>query len=119
VQVVVGESSVALSTLVVANTHANFFKEYTIWFAIGAAVASLMMATLNPQKTAKGFVNAYRHLEKAIARFRFDSSVPVADLGKAEADGIDLGLMASETARDRVGPTRSRKRLKADGACSG
>ena len=93
VHIVVGGLSVALSTIVAANTKSNppfLVGSKAVAVASAAAIASFVLTTLNPQKTAKGFVNAYRHLEKAIARFHFDPSVTEADLGKAEAEGIDL-----------------------------
>jgi hypothetical protein len=90
VHLVVGGCSVALSTVVAANTSHDFLKSDSVPVAVAAAIASFVLTTLNPQKTAKGFVNAYRHLEKAIARFRFDPSAAEIDLGRAEAEAIDL-----------------------------
>ena len=90
VHLVVGGCSVALSTIVAANTKADFLKSNAVVVASAAAIASFVLTTLNPQKTSKGFVNAYRHLEKAISRFRFDTTVTEVDLGKADAEGIDL-----------------------------
>jgi len=90
VHIVVGGCSVALSTVVAANAKKDFLGSATVSVATAAAIASFLLTTLNPQKTGKGFVNAYRHLEKAIARFRFDLSATEGDLGKAEAEGIDL-----------------------------
>ena len=90
--VLLGAASVAPSTIVAANTKADFLKSKTqaIGVASAAAIASFLLTTLNPHKTAKGFVNAYRHLEKAISRFRYDPSVSEIDLGKADAEGVDL-----------------------------
>jgi len=90
VHIVVGGSSVALSTIVAANTNHDFLGSNAIVVASAAAIAAFLLTTLNPQKTAKGFVNAYRHLEKAVSRFHFDPSVTEVDLGKADAEGIDL-----------------------------
>jgi hypothetical protein len=90
IHIVVGGASVALSTIVAANTKSDFLGSKAIVVASAAAIAAFLLTTLNPQKTAKGFVNAYRHLEKAISRFRFDPSLSETDLGKAEAEGVDL-----------------------------
>ena len=90
VHILVGGSSVALSTIVAANTKSDFLGSKAVGVASAAAIAAFLLTTLNPQKTAKGFVNAYRHLEKAVSRFRFDPSVTEMDLGKADAEGIDL-----------------------------
>jgi hypothetical protein len=90
IHIIVGGSSVALSTVVVANTRSDFLGSKAIEAASAAAIGAFLLTTLNPQKTAKGFVNAYRHLEKAICRFRFDASLSEIDLGKADAEGVDL-----------------------------
>ena len=90
VHIVVGGAAVALSTIVAANTKSDFLGSKAVGVASAAAIASFLLTTLNPQKTAKGFVNAYRHLEKAISRFQFDPAVTEVDLGKADAEGIDL-----------------------------
>jgi len=61
-----------------------------LWTAVAAAVCSFILTTLNPQKAARAFVNAYRHLEKAISRHRFNPAPDLRDLSEAEREGIDM-----------------------------
>ena len=64
-----------LSTIVAANTKKDFLGPYATAVAATAAIASFLLTALNPQKTAKGYVNRCRYLGKATSRFQFDSSI--------------------------------------------
>jgi hypothetical protein len=51
---------------------------------------AFLVTTLGAQTKAKGFELAARALEMAIAKFRFNDSLPEAFLGEAEANGIEI-----------------------------
>jgi sugar phosphate permease len=86
-----GSGAAALSAVSAANSKVQFLTGgQPLWIAIAAAICAFVLTTLSPQKTAKGFINAYRHLEKAMACYRLDPAVDVTSLGKAEAEGVDL-----------------------------
>ena len=86
-----GAGAAALSATMAANAKAKpqFLSEnQTLWCAVATAVCSFVL-TLNPQKTAGGFVAAYRHLEKAIIRYRNSQTPNLDDLSQAEREGVD------------------------------
>jgi len=65
-------------------------QRITLLLAVLAAICAFAQTCVAPQKRAVGFVKAYRHLEKAIAKYRYDSNPNRSDLGKAESEGLDL-----------------------------
>ena len=92
VHYVSGAGAAALSAIIAANVKSKpgFLTENEVlWVAIAAAVCSFVLTTLNPQKTAQGFIAAYRHLEKAMSRYCSNPNPDPVDLGKAEQEGID------------------------------
>jgi sugar phosphate permease len=92
VHYVSGAGAAALSALIAANVKArpSFLTDtQVLWVAVAAAICSFVLTTLNPQKTAQGFIAAYRHLEKAMSRYYSNPAPNLVDLGKAEQEGID------------------------------
>jgi hypothetical protein len=88
-----GAGAAALSALIAANVKAKpaFLSDNAILgVAVGAAVCSFILTTLNPQKEAGGFIAAYRHLEKAMSRYAFNPVPDLQDLSQAEREGIDM-----------------------------
>ncbi len=92
VHYVAGAGAAALSALIAANVKANpqfLDSNKVLAIAVAAAICSFVLTTLNPQKTATGFIAAYRHLEKAMSRYSSNPVPDLIDLGKAEQEGID------------------------------
>ena len=65
-------------------------QRIALTLAVCAAIFAFVQTAVAPQKKAGSFVKAYRHLEKAMAKYKYDPSVNDSDLGKAETEGIDL-----------------------------
>lgn len=65
-------------------------QRITLLLAVLAAFCAFVQTSFAPQRRANGFVKAYRHLEKAIAKYRYDPDIKAFDLGEAESQGIDL-----------------------------
>jgi len=91
-----GCGAAALSAISAANASAvkvevGFLtRPESIGVATAAAICAFILTAIAPQKTAKSFVDAYRHLEKSMALYRLDPSVDAVSLAKAEAEGLDL-----------------------------
>jgi hypothetical protein len=65
-------------------------QRITLSLALAAAFFAFIETSIGPQKRATSFIKAYRHLEKAIAKYRYDPGAKDTDLGIAESEGIDL-----------------------------
>jgi hypothetical protein len=55
-----------------------------------AAGLSFLVTTMGAQGTAKKLAGAAWELQTAMARYRTDLSVPLSELGAAEARGIEI-----------------------------
>lgn len=85
-----GSLSVALSTVVAANTAEPFLaKSIAIGLAAGAAVAAFALTFLNAKQKNEAFEDAARELEAAMALYRAHAA-EVKDLAEAEVRGIRI-----------------------------
>jgi hypothetical protein len=86
-----GVCAALLSTLVAANARSPFLPAYgVIGVAMTAAGLTFLLTVLNADVKAKGFALAARELEAAIARYRFDDTLPERYLADAEVRGIGI-----------------------------
>jgi hypothetical protein len=86
-----GVCAALLSTLVAANARSQFLPTYAvIGVAMTAAGLAFLLTVLNADVKAKGFALAARELEAAIARYRFDDTLPERYLADAEVRGIAI-----------------------------
>ncbi len=85
-----GFSSTVLSAILVANAKSPFLtSNLVILLAALAAGLTFLLTTTGAQKRGKAFEAAARHLERAMAKFRTDKSLPPSFLGQAEAEALD------------------------------
>jgi len=86
-----GLSAVLLSGLIAANAGPQFLRTYAvIAISLVAGTFGFLVTTLNADLKAKGFALAARELEAAIARYRFDDTLPERYLAEAEVRGITI-----------------------------
>jgi hypothetical protein len=91
VNTLMGVSAALLSTLLAANARSQFLQPgYVIAVAMTAAAFTFLVATLNADLKTKGFALAARELEAAIARYRFDDTLPERYLADAEVRGLSI-----------------------------
>jgi sugar phosphate permease len=90
VHYVIGSGAAIASALTAASIKKNADQHITLLLAVLAAIFAFAQTSVAPQKKAISFVKAYRHLEKAIAKYRYDEAAKESDLGRAESEGIDL-----------------------------
>jgi hypothetical protein len=89
--IAIGVCSAGIASLVAANAKAHFWGAPWDWIlATIAAALTFLITTLRAQAKAAGFELAARELEKEIAVYKTDVSITDAELGKAEARGIDI-----------------------------
>jgi hypothetical protein len=91
VNLLMGISAMLLSTLIAANARSQFLPNYAV-IAAAMVVAALafLLTTLSADLKAKGFALAAREIEGAIARYRFDDTLPERYLADAEVRGIAI-----------------------------
>lgn len=86
-----GFFSAALAAIVAVNAKLSFL-DTTVAMILAAMSAGLsfLVTTMRAQERAKALDEAAWELEKAIAIYITDPAVPLSELGKAEARGIDI-----------------------------
>ena len=88
---IMGVSAALLSILVAANARSAFLPAYGVIAAsMTAAGLAFLVTTLGADVKAKGFALAARELEAAVARYRFDDTLPERYLADAEVRGINI-----------------------------
>jgi hypothetical protein len=86
-----GFLSAGLATVIAINTKSSFLNSTTTLVAASlAASLSFLVTTMAAQDRAKALEQAAWELERAMALYRSDPSIPVTELGKAEARGVDI-----------------------------
>ena len=86
-----GVTAALLSTLVAANARSNFIcAGGIIAISMTSAALTFLVTTLNADLKTKGFALAAREIEAAIARYRFDDTLPERYLADAEVRGIGI-----------------------------
>lgn len=86
-----GFLSAALATVVAINTKTSFLSSTSaLAIASSAAGLSFLVTTMGAQARARQLELASWELESAIAVYKSDVSVPLSELGKAEARGIEF-----------------------------
>jgi hypothetical protein len=86
-----GFSSAALATVVAVNTKLSFLDGTTALIVASlSAGLSFLVTTMGAQDQSRRLEQAAWELEKAMAVYRTDPSVPESELGKAEARGVDF-----------------------------
>ena len=86
-----GFLSTALAAMVAINAKAPFLDSTTaLVLASVSAGLAFLVTTIGAQGRAKALDQAAWELEKIMAVYRTDSSVPLSELGKAEAKDIDM-----------------------------
>jgi len=86
-----GFLSTVLATIIAINTKTAFLNS-TSALAIASLAAGLafLVTTMGAQERVRLLERAAWELEAAMAIYRNDGSVPLSELGKAEARGIDI-----------------------------
>src|SRR5664279_1677722 len=86
-----GFLSTVLATAIAINTKTSFLNS-TSALIIGSLAAGLsfLVTTMGAQERVRLLERAAWELEAAMALYRSDDSVPLSELGKAEARGIDI-----------------------------
>jgi hypothetical protein len=88
---VAGFSSAVLSTVVAINTKTSFLNSTSaLVIASLAAGLSFLVTTMGAQERVRQLESAAWELEAAMAIYRSDNSVPLSELGRGEARGIDI-----------------------------
>jgi hypothetical protein len=88
---VAGFSSTVLATVVAINTKTSFLNSTSaLLVASLAAGLSFLVTTMGAQGRVRQLESAAWELEAAMAIYRSDDSVPLSELGRAEARGIDI-----------------------------
>jgi hypothetical protein len=86
-----GLGAVLLTTLIAANAGPQFLPTYAvIGVSMIAGALAFLVTALNADLKAKGFGLAARELEAAIARYRFDDTLPERYLAEAEVRGLTI-----------------------------
>lgn len=87
----VGFLSAALATVVAVNTKSSFLDSTTALAAASlSAGLSFLVTTMGAQRRAQELEWAAWELEKAMAIYGNDPSMPQSELGKAEARGVEI-----------------------------
>ncbi len=86
-----GFFSTVFATLIAINTKASFLNSTSaLVIACLAAGLSFLVTTMGGQERARQLELAAWELEASMALYRSDDSVPLSDLGKAEARGVEI-----------------------------
>ena len=86
-----GFLSAVLATVIAINTKTSFLDSTTaLAMASLAAGLSFLVTTMGAQERVRLLERAAWELEAAIALYKNDISMPLSDLGKAEARGISI-----------------------------
>jgi hypothetical protein len=86
-----GFLSAGLATAIAINTKSAFLNSTTALVAASlAAGLSFLVTTMAGQERARTLEQAAWELEKAIALYRSDPTISAAELGRAEARGVDI-----------------------------
>jgi hypothetical protein len=89
--IIMGALLSTVTTVVAANTKKNFLGDkWSLVIACSAAVLSFVVNALGAQSKSAAFETAGRELEKAIATFELDSTIPPKALADAENRGVDI-----------------------------
>jgi hypothetical protein len=86
-----GFLSTVLATIIAINTKTSFLNSTSaLVIASLAAGLSFLVTTMGAQERVRQLELAAWELESAMAIYGSDHSVPLSELGKAEARGIDI-----------------------------
>ena len=86
-----GFLSAALAALIAINTKTAFLDTTSaLVMASLAAGLSFLVTTMGAQERVRQLEHAAWELEAAMAIYRSDEGVPLSELGKAEARGINI-----------------------------
>ena len=86
-----GFFSTVFATLIAINTKASFLNSTSaLVIACLAAGLSFLVTTMGGQERARQLELAAWELEASMALYRSDDSVPLSELGKAEARGVEI-----------------------------
>jgi hypothetical protein len=97
-----GFTSAALATLIAIDTKTLFLDSTSaLVIASLAAGLSFLVTTMGAQERVRQLECAAWELEAAMAIYRSDETVPLSELGKAEARGINILKGEKAELRDR------------------
>jgi hypothetical protein len=89
---VAGFSSAVLATAIAVNTKTGFIRNSTHALVIASLAAGLsfLVTTMGAQERVRRLEHAAWEVEEAMALYRADSSIPLSELGKAEARAVKI-----------------------------
>jgi hypothetical protein len=102
-----GFLSAGLAAIIAINTKVAGFLDSTLALVMAsfAAGLSFLVTTMGAQDRVRLLEHAAWELEEAMALYESDESVPLSELGKAEARGI--AILRGEKLNNAIGLPRS------------